>query len=318
MEPTINDVHVNALLTNISIAYIQSTDAFVSDKVFPTIPVSKRSDYYMTYDKQDWMRVKAQRRAPATESAGGGFQIETNNTYFCDVWAFHQDIDYQTRANADNVLDLDRDATEYVTRQLLLAREWDWVNSFLTTGVWGTDAEPDPAWNATDGDPIGDVIVAAATIESATGFRPNTMVVSPDVYDYLRQDEGILERIKYTQKGVITTDLLAGLFDVDQFLVARAVVDESNEGASAAADYLVSNRALLCYVEKTPGIMKPSAGYTFVWSGLLGADAYGARVSRFTLPTRKADRIEAEMAFDHKVIGSDLGYYLYNVLESGS
>jgi len=313
-NPTASDVHVNALLTNLSVAYIQGADAFVSDRVFPRVPVTKQSDYYMSYDKADWLRVKAEKRAPAAESAGGGFGIKTDNTYFCDIWAFHQDIDDQTRANADSPLDLDRDATEYVTRQILLAREQDWVGTFLTTGVWATDYTPTTKWDATDGDPIGDVQTGVDTIEAATGYRPNVLVMSPDVYSCLKNHSDILERIKYTQRGVVTTELLAGLFDLERVLVARAVIDTTAEGASESPGFLVSDKALLCHAEGAPGLRKPSAGYTFTWSGLLGAGAYGARIKRFRIEEREADRIEGEIAFDHKVIASDLGYFFNDVL----
>lgn len=313
-NPTPSDVHVNALLTNISVAFIQAADRFVSGQVFPVVPVGKQSDYYMSYDKADWMRSKAQKRGPGAESAGGGFGIKTDNTYFCDVWAFHQDIDDQTRANADNPLNLDRDATEHVTRQMLLAREQDWVSAFLAAGIWANDFTPGTKWDDTNGDPIGDVEAGINTIEAATGYRPNTLVVSPDIFSCLKNHSDILDRIKYTQRGVVTEELLAGIFGVEKFLVARAVVDTSAEGATESPDFLVSDKALLCYAEGAPGILKPTAGYTFSWTGLVGAQAYGARIKRFRMENLESDRIEGEMAFDHVVVADDLGYFFDDCL----
>ncbi len=45
-SPTPQGVHRDAILTNISIAYIQSHANFISDKVFPIVPVQKQSDRY--------------------------------------------------------------------------------------------------------------------------------------------------------------------------------------------------------------------------------------------------------------------------------
>ena len=42
--PSRGDVHVNRPLTNISIAFLQTQEAFVADRVFPNIPVTKQSD----------------------------------------------------------------------------------------------------------------------------------------------------------------------------------------------------------------------------------------------------------------------------------
>ena len=83
-QPNINSVHVDAILTNISVAYLQNQDNFIADKVFPVIPVDKKSDKYFTYTKNDWFRDEAQRRAPGTESAGEVtiFQLELTQQMF--------------------------------------------------------------------------------------------------------------------------------------------------------------------------------------------------------------------------------------------
>lgn len=86
-KPSPRDVHVNAPLTNISIAYIQNAQNFIADRVFPMIPVQKQSDRYFEYTRDDWFRIEAQLRGPATESAGSGFNIDNTPTYFADVFA---------------------------------------------------------------------------------------------------------------------------------------------------------------------------------------------------------------------------------------
>ena len=105
-QPTASDVHVNAPLTNISIAFLQDLDGFVARKVFPEVPVKKQSDRYYVYDKKQWFRSDAKVRAPGTESAGSGFTVDNTPTYFCSVRAVHKDVDDQIRSNADAVIDL--------------------------------------------------------------------------------------------------------------------------------------------------------------------------------------------------------------------
>jgi hypothetical protein len=62
------------------------------------------------------------------------------------------------------------------------------------------------------------------------------------------------------------------------------------------------------YVAPRPSLKMPSAGYIFAWTGLLGAAAYGNRMKRIPMPMLDAERIEGEMAFDLKIVASDLGY----------
>src|SRR4051812_35776166 len=99
-QPMRSSVHVDRVLTNVSVAYLQSQDNFIATKVFPNIPVDKKSNVYFTYTKNDWFRDEAQVRAPASESAGSGYGVSTAS-YSADVFAFHKDVDDQVRDNSD-------------------------------------------------------------------------------------------------------------------------------------------------------------------------------------------------------------------------
>src|ERR1035438_6133175 len=71
-QPTLQDVHVNRPLTNISVAYLQEAAGveFVADKAFPAVPVENKSDLYYTYARADFNRDEMQKRALSAESAG--------------------------------------------------------------------------------------------------------------------------------------------------------------------------------------------------------------------------------------------------------
>lgn len=321
-QPTRSDVHVNRPLTNISIAYIQRAQDFIADKVFPIVPVLKQSDRYFRYTKDYWFRTAAAKRAPASESAGSGFQIDNTPSYFADVWALHQDIDDQTRANADQPLDMDRDATLFVTQNLLLRREIQFVNQYMALNVWtggpgGTDYNIQASsiqWDAANSNPMQDIDYLKQFVKSQTGFLPNTLVLTPDVFFALRNNASVLDRIKYTQRGIVSEDLLAALFGVEKLLVASAVQNTAQEGKTGVFSFLVSNIALLVYANPAPSILQPSGGYIFSWQGLFGAGAQGNRIMSFRMEHLKADRIEGEMAFDMHLVGSDLGVLLKNIL----
>lgn len=317
-QPTRSDVHVNRPLTNISIAYIQKETDFIADKVFAIVPVMKQGDRYVVYDKEYWFRTGAQKRAPGTESAGGGFHIDNTPSYFCDVWAHHMDVDDQTRQNADQPIDLDRDATLFTTRNCLLRRELQFMSHYMKAGIWnptgGGDFTPTIKWSASGSDPMKDVYGLQATVKGQTGFKPMTLVVAYDVDMALRNNPAVLDRIKYTQKGVVTEDILAALFGVEKYLVAGAVVNTAAEGATFTGQFIMTNTALLVYSNPAPSILQPSGGYIFSWQGLFGAGAQGNRVMTFRMEHLKSDRVECEMAFDMKQVGADLGVFLTGVI----
>jgi hypothetical protein len=50
------------------------------------------------------------------------------------------------------------------------------------------------------------------------------------------------------------------------------------------------------------------------WTGVSGGLGQTIGASRFRMESVKADRIEGEMAFDMKVVASDLGYFFSAVV----
>jgi hypothetical protein len=311
-QPTPSDVHIDAILTNISIAYIQDQNNFIANRVFPSIPVEKQSDRYFKYTKGDWFRDEAQLRAPATESVGSGYTLSTD-TYNTLVYAFHKDVDDQVRANADTPLNPDRDATTFVTQRMLLRQELDWTSSYFTTSVWDTDVVGNTDFTRWDdytaSDPIEDIETGKSTILTNTGFMPNVLVLGYDVFRQLRHHPDIVDRIKYTSSEVPAEGILSRLFGVDRVLVSRAIRNSGAEGAANSFAQIHGKNAALYYVAPSPGILTPSAGYQFSWRGVSDGMGQNIGISRFRMPELRADRIEAQMAWDFKVVSTDLGYF---------
>ncbi len=319
MKPTPSDVHVDQPLTNISIAYLQDQSRFVADRVFPVVPVNKQSDRYYAYDRGDWNRDDMQERAPSTESAGSGFRIDNTPTYFCREFALHRDIPDQVMANADVMLDPLRESVLYLTLKALLRREKNWASSYFKNGVWanglaGVNSAPNSSqflqWNDNSSDPIKTIRAAATTILESTGFAPNVLVLGKRVYDALLDNVAILDRIKYStvtgQPSLINANLLAQLFEVERVEVMAGIENTAAEGASANHSFISGKSALLAYSALAPGLMSPSAGYTFAWNNL---GYTGQVVRQFRMDELKAQRVEIETNFDQKLVSADLGFF---------
>ena len=308
-QPTQSQVHVDAILTNISVAYMQKADAFIATKVFPIVPVDKQSNLYFTYTKNDWFRDEAAVRADATESAGSGYNLGTDN-YFAPVYAIHKDIGDQTRANADIPLNMDRDATEFVTSRLMLREEVQWVSDYFKTGVWGTDVTPANLWSDyTLSDPLTDIETGKEKILSTTGYEANTLVLGYQVFRQLKNHPDIVDRYKYTSAEAITEDMMAALFGVEKVLVAKAIKATNAEGQTGVYAFTHGKNALLCYSAPAPSLLAPSAGYIFAWRGVSEGLGQNIGVKSIPMPWIGATRIEGQIAFVDKVVGSDLGYF---------
>jgi len=333
MRPTPGDVHVNGPLTQISIAYMQDAQNFVSQRVFPNIPVTKQSDRYYVYDRGEFNRDEMKQRAPGTESAGGSYNLDNTPTYFADVWAFHKDVPDQVRANADAAINVDREATTYCSTKAMIRREKAWANKYFKSGVWATDSTPGTLWDAANSTPIVDIRTAKRAVHADTGVNPNTLVLGKKVYDVLMDHPAIIDRVKYGQTvgnpAMAGISALMALFELERIFVMQAVenIEEEKQAAFSfppSAGYYDhqyigdSESALLCYSAPSPGLMTPSAGYTFSWTGWMGAGQEGNRIKRFRMEHLESDRVEIQMAFDQKLVAADLGFFFEDAVSADS
>lgn len=326
MNRTPGDVHINTPLTNVSVAFVQSADKFIASRVFPNIPVSKQSDLYYTYDRGDMNRDEMEERAPGAETSGSGFGVDNDN-YYARVYGFHKDIPDQLRSNADSQFNLDREATIFVTGKALIKREKLWVGSYFKTGVWthelaGVSAAPTSGqtlhWNDGGSDPIRVVRQAKQAVLQSTGMMPNKLTLGRPVYDILLDHPDIIDRLKAGQTpgraAAASAADLARLFEVEEVLVMDAVENTAKEGQTPAHTFIGGKHALLSYAPPAPGLMTPSAGYTFSWTGHLGAASDGQRIKQFRMEAKASDRVEVEMAFDMKRVSADLGFFMGSIV----
>jgi len=321
-NPDSKDVYVDEFLSNILIAYMQDQNNFGADKLFPTVDVQRETGIYIQYDQGDFLRSEAKKRGPAAESAGTGFDIDKTGKYNCEQYSIHEDIDPRVTANQMDPVDVESAASRLIAQKLLIRRERDFVNSYFKTGVWDSNLQGGVSsgfatqWNDGNSTPVDDITNEAEAMVGRTGFRPNKAACDALTYNALRNHPDVLERIKYTERGIVTPELLASLLDLDEFIVMRAVENTAVKGAADSVGYIAPNSLLLVYTTDTPSIMVPSAGYTFAWTGLF-QNAYSGRITRMEMPLNNHSvRIEGDMAYGMEAVATPLGSYFYDTLST--
>lgn len=330
-QPTVTQVHIVAALTQIATAYLQSPNNYIADKMFPAVPVVHQADKYFKWRKGDFFRDEAQARADGTESAGTGMNLD-QGSYSATVYGLHKDVGDQTRRNADPSVDIDVATTKMLMQKMLIKRDRIFVQDYVKTGVWGTDITGASSGNGSttatfwnddaNSDPFSDIAAGQTLVLQNTGFEPNTLMITFPVYQALRKNPLVIDRVKYTMGGgatanKITPELLAAAFDVERVVVSKAVYNSAAEGATDNFAFIAGKNALLCYSAPEPGLMVPSAGYVFPWEGFSGLNNMGITVSQIPLPWLGLNtiRTECEMSFDMQVVGSDLGYFFSGIVQ---
>ena len=315
MPITTSEVHVDQALTNVSIAYAQEQKSFVASRIFNSINTSHLSNKYHVFNKDQWLRSEAGLRATGAPTRGANFTLSTG-TFSCQQYGIHLDVDDYVVSNADAGVDILTSATQYVTEKLLQKRDEVFAAAAFTTSTWtgstsGSDITPSTKWSASGGTPIKDIADQQAAVHAKTGRTPNVLLIGKDVFAALRDSDDLLDRVKFTERGIVTTDLMASLFGVDEVIVANSIENTAAEGATGAyAPIFDADDALLIYRPQNPGLMTPAAGYMFSFTGVAGADQFeGLRTLRYRMDSHHSERIESLAAFDFKVTGSDLGVF---------
>lgn len=326
-------VHIDAPLTNLTIAYLQDANGFIADRVFPRVSVAKKTDKYYIYNRADFNRVgQVQPRAPRTQAPRVGMTLSTD-TYSADVFSLATDFDFETLANADTALDIRAAGSQMLTHQLLIDREIKWASTFFAASVWGTDwagVSGSPSTNQvrqwsdyTNSTPIVDVTNIMRTVQlKSGGFKPNVMVVGKEVRDTLVNHPTILARLNggatVTNTALVTDAKLAEIFGVEEFLVMETVKNTALEGLTESNAFIGGKSAAFYYRPRAAGLMVPSAGYTFTWDDLGNASGQGITIKSYTGDYLAIDGVaevlEANLAYDHKVVSSDLGAFIAAVI----
>jgi hypothetical protein len=308
-QPGTGDVHVDKLLTNLSVAY--TNDDYIADRIFPQVMVDKQSDLIASYDKGDWLRDVMQPYIPGTKGARSGWKVDTSKTYFCNSWKLGKEIPFDVIANQDKPFDMFNDATVWLRQQAQLRWELEFATNFFKAGAgWqdqavGTDFV---AWdNVASSNPIKDLRTLGDKVRRKTGRKTNTWVYSKRVWDVLVDHPLIVDRLKHTSKESLTPEMLARLVGYDNTLIGDAIFVSSGEGEADVTAEIWGNHALGLHVPKRPSLMTPAAGYTFIWKPITSTPFF---IRRLKNDEEEKHIVEIKSNFDMVKIDGDAGVML--------
>lgn len=316
-QTTPRDLHVDTLLTNVSIAQYNAPSRYIARQIAPEVTVKKQSDIYTVYDQSHWFRNEARVRAPGTLSQRGGWAVTNTNTYYAKRVSYGHEISDEERDNSDAPFNMDSEATAFVTDKIMMHHEIAWASTNFTTSVWGADRTGAASggdfvyWSDYGGSsPLNDIDTYADNVDARIANDPNVLVLGKQVWQKVKRHPDVIDLIKYTQRGQLTLDLFASLIEIPKVLVGRAIYTASPEGtAEASVTYtrIWGKHALLLYVAERPSLMTPSASYTFTWGRVPNSPLY---IKRMREEQREVDIIEANSYFDFKVTAARAGEFL--------
>jgi len=330
MLPTPKSAHQDAALTNISIGY--RNGAYIADRVFPHVRVSKQSDYYYEFQKGAWFRNEAAIRSPGSVARRGGYPI-TTGTYFCQEYAFGHPVPIELLNNADIVLSPMETGVRFASDKIMLAKEKVVSDLVTTTTNWTTTDDVAAAWVGDSSSTfIDDILTQKEVVRKLIGRYPNCLLMDAKTFNEVKQTPDLLDRIKYTgtqgRPADVTTSTIAQLFELDEVMIGQTIYSDAEEVVAGtdfnAVDLWETNAtkgaALLYYRSPAPALDVPSAGYVFNWaadagqrSALKASDAYRS-VRYWWEDAIKSWIVEASECFDAAVTCADAGCLFYDTI----
>ncbi len=270
MAPNLSQVRViDPILTGIAQGYVHTNH--VGRILFPAIPVLVHGGKVIEFGREGFRDYQA-RRAPGADTKEIQFGYEGKD-FVLEQFALNARVPREHMQDADQVpgIDLGKRATNTVLQSLSLSTEIQQAKLATDPASYADDNKlallGSAKWSDPDSDPVGDVEYAKDQVATSCGVEPNRMVMGRPVIKALKQHPKIIERFKYTSSESITTDMLAGLFDLEQLAVGKAnYVDGAADDAPFKRAW--GDVACLGYVpSELGGIEQPSFGYTYVMTG---------------------------------------------------
>ena len=311
------DLHYDQLLTNMALGY--RPRGMIADMIFPTVPVMKQSDHYSIFSRADALSIEDTKRSPDTEAN----KIErdvSSDTYYAENYALKMAVTIEDRANADPVMvqKLINGRAQFILDKLSL----DWENrvaaQVTNTANVGSSAAVGSSWTDEDNsNPVTDIWTGFDNVEDATGYRPNSLLLSGIAYRNLRRSAELNNQILGNNNGNrnITRQMIQDFFEVERLIIGDAFKNTANEAQAESLERVWGDHALVYYAPMgSPSMDDPSFGYSYRWSA---PGLPNLQVERHPFDSRKkSEEVEAGYYQDEKITGSDYSFLITNVTSS--
>jgi hypothetical protein len=297
----VSTAHLDQFLTNYSIVY--RNQEFIGSRLFPDFPVNKQNGRYPIFGFERFKAYQTERAPGAEANEMPGWRM-SNDEYYCDGRAQKELISDELRAQWDFSTQPEVFTTETLADVVDKQREILIYNMIMNSAVIpSTTLSGTGLWSDfQNSDPIGAITAQRSTILLASTKEPNTLVIGYPVWLQLIQHPIILDRFKSTALplGYPTDQQLAGLFNVENFVVAKALYDTTQQGLPHVLNYIWGKNAILCYVPPAQGQLMVTLGTTFRW--LYGVPQNGGMlVKRYRVEERSGDMIEYQTYYACKL-----------------
>lgn len=305
---------VDPILTTFAAGF-SAPQNLIGSRIAPSIPTLVEAGKFLSFGKEGFQIYNTERALRANPSRIDW--VPGSDSFLCEEHALEtvydwQEIEQAQAIGAQEVLMMEQRAVSMVQNSLELEKEKAIADIVLSGTYYASGNKAtlagDAQWMQSDGsegstsNPIGDIRDGIDAARDDMGRRPNTMVMGYDAWRAMRDHSQFMERIKYSERGIVTTDLVKQVFNLENVYVGDAVY--SADG-STFTDIWGDSVALL-YLPGNGEMIEGTTPHTVVFE-LRGFP----RVLTYADAYRKTYGVQRK--YDVKNINTSYGYLLVDV-----
>ncbi|MBK5957398.1 capsid protein [Rhodoplanes elegans] len=311
---------VNPALTAIAVGYRNPAQTLIADDVLPRVPVGSESFKWTEYPLAEGFTVPETKvgrmgQPNRVEFTGTEKDGSTEDHGLDDLIPI-SDINEAARQRAAGLGNYDprARATEGLTDLLQLAREIRVAGIVHAAATYAAGRKVTLSGTSqfsdyTNSDPIG---VIKAALEGTLVYRPNTLVLGHAVWSKLSSHPHLVNAVRgnLTNKGVITREEFAALFEVRRVLVGESYVNTAKKGQAASLARVWGKHIACLYIDPAATTQR---GITFGFTAQVGTRIAGS-VQDPNIGLEGGERVRVGEKVRELIVAQDVGYFIENAV----
>lgn len=307
-QPTLRNVRaVDTVLSNFAIVFKPAD--LIGEQVAPLLKVDEPTGTIFKMTRDFALRIGGEnlQRSPQGTYHRAGYTWGTT-TYETQEYGVEYPAPLVVSAGSQVPIDLERVATEMGAKDLALELERQVAAEALNTNSkWASDTAlaGTDQWNDYGfSNPIADIDARKESILQNAGVYPNTGYLGLQVWNKLKEHPLLIDKIKYTGKGILSEEAFASMVEIQKILVGRAIRNTAAEGATFSGSFIWGKHMVLEYKE-APGVESRLGVLTFAWDE--GGVAFPRAVETYEEKQSRSNIIRTFAHWQVKVVESQYG-----------
>ncbi|MCP4055621.1 MAG: hypothetical protein GY739_21790 [Mesoflavibacter sp.] len=289
---------VDKVLTGCAQGY--TNDVFIGEYIFKKTLVDKETNKFQMYGKEQFIDYGSKIIRPiGVKPQEDNWEPPELGRYECEAYSLAGTVDQREISEAAPLNNLLIEGVDQKMEKIRTAKEKNRADVLSNYENYdnGHVLTPLQKW---DNDTNVAIMLefGKTAIRSKIGREPNIIVMGHKVWELaFKFNNALSAKIKYSERDVLTTELVAQILEVDKVLVGYSQYMDPDDKTLYP---MWGNMLSLCYVTKQEGRNRPTFARTFQKKGYPNVKKW--------IDDADFHRYRVEDIFDNRITGKDAGY----------